>query len=90
MQFDDGKQMKTVFQDEQTCIIAPGRYIDQLERRDGEWRILLRRCTVEMSAQGTTEFLHSPAVKGFPKGVWDRDDLSYERPLTLNAAGARW
>ena len=76
--------------DQQTCIIAPGRYIDRLERRNGEWRIAARRCTVEMSAQGSTEFLHSAAVKGFPKGTWDKDDLSYHRPIKIGAPGARW
>lgn len=77
--------------DEQTCIIAPGRYIDQMERRNGEWRIANRRCTVEMSAQGKTHFLHSAAVKGFLKGVWSKDDPSYQRPVHLNAPDdARW
>jgi hypothetical protein len=76
--------------DQQTCIIAPGRYIDQMERRDGEWRIALRRCTVEMSVEGSAEFVHSPAVKGFLKGLWNRDDPSYQRPVRLNPADTRW
>ena len=75
---------------EKVCIIAPGRYIDQLERRSGEWRIAKRRCTVEMSAQGTTEFVHSRAVQGFAKGVCGKGDLSYQRPVEVNAPGARW
>jgi hypothetical protein len=76
--------------DQQTTIIAPGRYIDQMERRNGEWRIAARRCTVEMSAQGKTHFLHSAAVKGFLKGQWSRDDVSYQRPVELNPNDARW
>ena len=36
--------------DETTCTLAAGRYMDQLEKRDGEWRILWRRSTVEAAA----------------------------------------
>jgi 3-phenylpropionate/cinnamic acid dioxygenase small subunit len=28
-------------------VVASGRYLDQLVRRDGQWRILERRCQVE-------------------------------------------
>lgn len=77
--------------DGQTCIIAPGRYLDRMERRGGEWRIALRRCTVEMSAQGGTQFARSRAVRGFLKGAWSEEDPSYQRPLRLDATGeARW
>ena len=76
--------------DQQTTIIAAGRYIDQMERRSGEWRIAMRRCTVEMSAEGETHFLHSPAVKGFLKGQWNSDDVSYQRPVRLNPDDPRW
>lgn len=77
--------------DGQTCIIAPGRYFDRMERRGGEWRIALRRCTVEMSVEGPTRFVHSPAVRGFLKGVWSKADPSYQRPLRLDEPDeARW
>ena len=37
--------------DDKPTTIAFGRYLDQLERRNGEWRMSIRRCTIEMSAE---------------------------------------
>lgn len=76
--------------DGQTCRIAPGRYIDRLERRGEEWRILQRRCTVDMVVEGDASWLHSPAVKGFLKPVWGKGDVSYQRPVTVGTDGERW
>lgn len=76
--------------DGQTCTVAAGRYMDQMERRDGEWRILWRRSTVEGAMQGDASWLHSPAVKGFLKGTRDRADPSYHRPYVIGGPGARW
>lgn len=68
-----------------------GRYLDRLERRDGEWKIALRRCTIEWMMQGDSSVLASGAVKGFIKGKWDRTDLSYARPLQMNSEPVdRW
>jgi hypothetical protein len=76
--------------DERVCTIAAGRYLDQLERRGGEWRILWRRSTVEAAMQGDASWLHTPPVKGFLKGTRDREDLSYHRPYAIGGPGARW
>jgi hypothetical protein len=76
--------------DQQTCTIAVGRYMDQLEKRGDEWRILWRRSTVETAMQGEAAWLNRPAVKGFLKGTRDREDLSYHRPYEIGGAGARW
>lgn len=76
--------------DGSVCTIAPGRYIDRLEKREGEWRILHRRCTVDMSIEGSAEWLKSPAIRGFLKPVWDKSDISYQRPVTVGSDGARW
>lgn len=73
-----------------TCTMAAGRYMDQLEKRGGEWRILWRRSTVETAMQGDATWLHQPPVKGFLKGTRDREDLSYHRPYEIGGAGARW
>lgn len=73
-----------------TCKISPGRYIDQMERRNGEWRILYRRTIVDMVVEGDAGWLASPAIKGFLKGTWDRDDVSYVRPVKVGSDGARW
>lgn len=76
--------------DEQTCTIACGRYIDRLEKRDGEWRIFHRRCTVDTAIDGSAGWLHGGAVDGFLKSVWGRDDKSYQRPVTVGDDGVRW
>jgi hypothetical protein len=73
-----------------TCTIAAGRYMDQLERRGDEWRILWRRSTVETAMEGDASWLHTPPVKGFLKGTRDREDLSYHRPYVIGGPGARW
>jgi ketosteroid isomerase-like protein len=64
-----------------------GRYVDRLERRDGSWRIAVRRSTVELAFTADASILQSTAFKagGYPKGTRDRRDLSYLRPLTLDA-----
>jgi hypothetical protein len=70
-----------------------GRYLDRLERRDGHWRIAVRRSTVEGMFLADARVLQSKFFKeqGYLVGTRDRDDLSYRRPLTMEAAGpARW
>ncbi|MET0179417.1 MAG: nuclear transport factor 2 family protein [Novosphingobium sp.] len=67
-----------------------GRYIDRLERRGGEWRIARRRTIVDTSLQGDASFLTTPMVTGFPKGLWTRDDPSYQRPLEFEPPVERW
>lgn len=74
-----------------SVTLMGGRYLDRLERRDGEWRISLRRCTIEWTLSGDSSMLYSGAFKGFLKGTWAKDDLSYARPLQLDTEGAtRW
>jgi hypothetical protein len=76
--------------DDKTTTLAFGRYIDQLERRNDEWRIVARRCTIEMSANADGTWVHSKNVKGFLKGLWTRDDPSYDRPIVAQREGVRW
>jgi hypothetical protein len=68
--------------DGQTVTVAGGRYIDRLERRNGEWRISLRRLAADwrFKADGSVWNADRP---GIPYGTWDRSDISYQRPLTL-------
>jgi hypothetical protein len=77
---------------DRSVSIAFGRYIDQLEKRDGEWRILVRRCTIEMTADGDPSWLQSDAIKGFLKPLWSGEDPSYERPIKWKPRdeGERW
>lgn len=76
--------------DEKTCKIALGRYVDRLERRNGEWRIKLRRCVIDMVAEGDASWLHSAAVQGFLKGLRSKDDPSYQRPIVVDQDRVRW
>jgi SnoaL-like domain len=71
--------------------ILAGRYIDRLEKRNGEWRIALRRATVEVALEGAAKLPNglNPPGTGYLKGNRDRSDPSYERPLSLKT-GARW
>ncbi|MEX0665408.1 MAG: nuclear transport factor 2 family protein [Acidimicrobiia bacterium] len=75
-----------------TATLLNGRYIDRLERRDGAWRIAVRRSTAEIVLTGDASMLQSPFFKeqSYLKGARDRSDLSYERPLGLDFEGARW
>ena len=75
---------------QQNCKIAPGRYIDKMERRNGEWRIKNRRTIVDMACEGDARWLHSGAMKGFLKGLWSREDPSYKRPVAPVAGEQRW
>ena len=76
--------------DDKTTTIAFGRYIDQLERRGGQWRLAARRCTIEMSATTDGSWVHSKNVKGFLKGLWSKEDPSYDRPIVAQSDGVRW
>ena len=78
--------------DGKSTTIAMGRYLDQLEKRDGEWRLLIRRCTIEVTTDADGTWVHSKNVKGFLKGLWSKDDPSYERPLVVKpkTEGLRW
>jgi hypothetical protein len=73
-----------------STILLIGRYLDKMERRNGEWRIALRRTIVDTSLQGDASFLQTRMVAGFPKGLWTREDPSYQRPLELEMPVERW
>lgn len=76
--------------DGRTTSLMGGRYLDRLERRDGTWRIALRRCTIEWSLNGDGSMTGSGAFAGFIKGVWSTDDPSYARPLEMDTPVERW
>lgn len=74
-----------------TARILAGRYIDRLEKRDGEWRIALRRATVEIALEGKALLPKGQPLpgSGYLKGNRDRTDPAYERPLSTESGG-RW
>src|SRR6516225_4430404 len=79
--------------DGRTAQFISGRYVDRLERRDGQWRIAVRRSTVEVMFLADASVLQSSFFKdaGYPVGSRDRTDLSYQRPLSIDTlAPKRW
>ena len=70
---------------DQSNWIAGGRYIDRLERRDQQWKIVLRTNAIEWSGMLPTMPLPFAdvadiALNGVPSR--NKDDPSYQRPLT--------
>jgi hypothetical protein len=65
--------------------IAGGRYIDRLEKRNGEWRIALRTNAIEWSGMVPTmgiPFADVPDIFANGAQARGRQDPSYHRPLT--------
>jgi ketosteroid isomerase-like protein len=65
------------------ATVMCGRYLDRLDRRDGVWRIAVRRSTVELAFAADASLLQSDFFRnqGYIVGTRTTDDLSYERPL---------
>lgn len=64
--------------DGETVRVGFGRYMDRFERRDGEWRIALRRLALDarMTADGSV----FSTDDNYFHGTWDKSDVSYSRP----------
>lgn len=74
---------------DETNWVAGGRYVDRLERREGQWRISLRTNAVEWSGLVPTLELPFADVEDIAlNGVAARstEDISYRRPLTNRRA----
>lgn len=61
-------------------LVNGGRYLDRLERRDGQWRIVRR--VVVMEWEGAVQG-GAPRYAVSVESRRDRDDVSYERPLQV-------
>ncbi len=69
--------------------IAGGRYIDRLEKRNGEWRIALRTNAIEWSGMVPTmdiPFADVPGIRDNGTPQRGPDDPSYMRPLVNRRA----
>jgi hypothetical protein len=66
--------------------LGSGRYIERWERRNGDWKILVREYVEDLALLGDTVDLCST---GRCLGSWDRTDLSYVRPLELQTPEQR-
>jgi hypothetical protein len=86
-------QFVGTYPDSKRMTNAGGRYIDRMERRNGEWRIVSRYCTAEwycefeMPAPIAAALDTKALVENF--GVTrTKEDVSYVRPLTARIAPA--
>jgi ketosteroid isomerase-like protein len=64
-----------------------GRYLDRLERRDGQWRIAARKCVLEWWGTPTDGMVTPDSIAAYAQVgtvAKDRSDCSYERPLTVD------
>ncbi len=78
--------------DGESARMISGRYVDRLEKRDGQWQIALRRTTVDVLLSGDASILNAPMFRdqGYTMGMRDKTDISYQRPLTLEETPQRW
>jgi len=68
--------------DGKTLGAGGGRYLDRLERRDGKWKIALRRLLMDWSFEVPYSGWLGPDWDDV-RGSRDRSDPSYDRPLKL-------
>lgn len=66
-----------------TVMLGGGRYIDRLTRRNGEWRISLRKLYIDWRCNTDGTVFDTP--NGYPAGTWSHADPSYARPLMPSA-----
>ena len=69
---------------DESVWLAGGRYIDRLERRDGDWKIALRTNAIEWACAPPAmplPFGDVPDVYGNGEPSRDGSDPSYRRPL---------
>jgi hypothetical protein len=68
-----------------TVDLGGGRYIDTLERRNGEWRIAVRHVVIDWFVQADGSVIEK-VLALYPEGRQDLHDLSYARPLMPSTA----
>jgi len=90
MAFCESYTLANIFlKDSDTTILCIGRYVDRLEKRNGEWRLLMRACVLDMSVNADGSGVHS-WLAGYRKGLWSRDDTSYDRNFVVGGEAMRW
>ena len=70
--------------DRETVTCGGGRYVDRFERRNGQWRIAVRRVFMDWSFEVSAEAWNKDR-HWFIVGSRDRADASYARPLGIPA-----
>jgi len=74
---------------DESVMLAGGRYVDRLERRDGAWKIALRTNIIEWSCLPPAiplPFADVPDLHVNGAYARDRSDPSYARPLSNRRA----
>jgi len=66
-------------------FLTGGRYLDRMERRAGRWAIAARVCTAEWRTKVPSKLTMDAAAVLAPGFARDRSDVSYERPLIVDA-----
>ena len=62
-----------------------GRYVDRFERRAGDWRIAARVVVMDWVCDAGAEDPRG-VLDRYVRGRWDREDVSYARPLVVGGA----
>jgi ketosteroid isomerase-like protein len=73
-------------------VLAIGRYVDRLEKREGRWGIVRRNCfneAVHEIAEATLPEAHLRLMTSNGPQARDHSDASYMRPLEIAAARLR-
>jgi ketosteroid isomerase-like protein len=72
---------------DRSLTLGGGRYIDRMEKRNGEWRIAARKCVSEWGGVPAPSKL-APEVMALLRSnaviARDRNDASYDRPLAVD------
>jgi hypothetical protein len=77
--------------DHQRTSMVTGRYLDRFERRDGEWRIAMRRAFLDIAVEGDATYFGNHRGRPVdPQMFWTRADVSYQRPFDLSTPGPQW
>lgn len=72
--------------DRKDVWLIGGRYLDHLTKRQGAWKISLRKTLIDWVSIGRN-IADDPAMQtfGYPAGTWDKSDPSYARPFQASA-----
>jgi len=77
--------------DQQRASLVGGRYFDQLEKRDGEWKISVRRTQIDICLEGDASFLGAfRGTEVVEEDFWSKKDISYKRPLDTETPVPGW
>jgi hypothetical protein len=77
--------------DQQTTVVAAARYVDELQRREGEWKIAKRRGFVDIAGDTpATYFGNARGDPVDPEEFWTKRDVSYQRPIDLSTPSPQW